>query len=229
MLIRMKYSSCVHAHGDGVPPHENREQAALTVITVSEQDTAGGIAQKGCATNVGRRGMTPPILNVHYFIEEQGLQTDIQMHETYVGLTSPISRRESLRNSRDQENSVTLDVKIGGHRMVALLDTGARPSVINIGTLEQTGLVERLIRVPDQVYGLCKSPVAVRGYIDVEVQITNGTAVETRMKALESREPTVLLGREFLQEFGSVTFDFAQGCIRLGTLRIPIKNSMIGG
>ena len=76
---------------------------------------------------------------------------------------------------------------------------------------------------------MCKSPVAVRGYINVEVQITNETAVETRMKVLESREPTVLLGREFLQEFGSVTFDFAQGCIRLGTLRIPIKNSMVGG
>lgn len=112
--------------------------------------------------------------------------------------------------------------------MAALLDTGARPSVIDMATLEQIGLAGRLIRLPEQVYGLCKSPVGVKGYIHVEIQMDKGDPVVTRMKVLDSREPTVLLGREFLKEFGSVTFDFAQGRIGLGTLQIPIKN-MVGG
>ena len=38
---------------------------------------------------------------------------------------------------RDQESSVMLDIKIEGHERTALLDTGARPSVIDMGTLEQ--------------------------------------------------------------------------------------------
>ena len=77
----------------------------------------------------------------------------------------------------DQESSVTLDIKIERHERTALLDTGARPSVIDIVTLEQLGLVEKLVRSPDQVFGLCKSPVDVKGYVDVEIQIANGASV----------------------------------------------------
>ena len=56
-------------------------------------------------------------------------------------------------------------------------------SVIDMGTLEQLGLVERLVWSPDQVFGLCKSPVDVKGYVDVEIQIANGASVVvTRLK-----------------------------------------------
>ena len=49
------------------------------------------------------------------------------------------------------------------------------------------------------------------------------------MKVLDSQEATILLGREFLRKFGSVTFDFDQENIRLGRLCIPIKAAMMGG
>ena len=49
------------------------------------------------------------------------------------------------------------------------------------------------------------------------------------MKILDSQEATILLGREFLRKFGSVTFDFDKGNIRLGRLCIPIKAAMMGG
>ena len=121
----------------------------------------------------------------------------------------------------DQENSVTLDIKIEGLEMAALLDTGARPSVINIVTLEQIGLAGRLIRLPEQIYGLCKLPVGVKGYVNVEIQIHNGAPVVTRMKVLSSVDQQYYSDENFLKEFGCVTFDFAQGRIGLGTFRSP--------
>ena len=73
------------------------------------------------------------------------------------------------------------------------------------------------------------SLVEVRGYVDVEIQVADETPVVTRMKVLNSQETTILLGREFLRKFGSVTFDFDKGMISLGRSRIPIRATMMGG
>ena len=129
----------------------------------------------------------------------------------------------------DREGSVTLEIMIEGNKKAALLDTGARPSIIDIRTLAQLGLEDKLVKSPDQVFGLCMSPVEVRGYVDVEIQVADETPVVTRMKVLNSQETTILLGREFLRKFGSVTFDFDKGIISLGRSRIPIRATMMGG
>ena len=127
-----------------------------------------------------------------------------------------------------QEGSVTLEIRIEGKKKVPLLDTGARPSVIDIRTLAELGLEDKLVELPDQVFGLCKSLVEVKGHVDVEIQVAEEIPVVTRMKVLDSQEATILLGREFLRKFGSVTFDFEKGNIRLGRLCIPIKAAMMG-
>ena len=80
-----------------------------------------------------------------------------------------------------QEGSVTLEIRIEGEKKAALLDTGARPSVIDIRTLVELGLEGKLVELPDQ-FGLCKSPVEVKGYVDV--RISSGCAMRTQRCAL---------------------------------------------
>ena len=46
-----------------------------------------------------------------------------------------------------------MEVKIGTHKVAAVLDTGARPSVIDIGTARRLELMDRLVAAPSRVYG----------------------------------------------------------------------------
>ena len=46
----------------------------------------------------------------------------------------------------DREGSVTLEIMIEGNKKAALLDTGARPSIIDIRTLAQLGLEDKLVK-----------------------------------------------------------------------------------
>ena len=131
----------------------------------------------------------------------------------------------------NSEDSVTLAVNIEGKRVAALLDTGAKPLVIDRGTLCGLGLVSRMVTSPSRVFGLGKSGIRVQGHVDVTIQVP-GAAVEpvlTRVKVLDSEEPTLLLGREFLNRFGSVTFDWKNESIRLGSAWVPIKAAVTGG
>ena len=52
-----------------------------------------------------------------------------------------------------------------------MLDTGANPSVIDVGTLRQLELKYYLVPATSKVYGLCNNPVQVYGYFNLTIQI----------------------------------------------------------
>ena len=131
-------------------------------------------------------------------------------------------------NSLDGEESVSLKVGIAGRQVTALLDTGAKPSVIDLKTLSGLGLRKYLNPARSKVFGLCQSPVKVLGRIDVEVEIGQEHAV-VRFYVLDSEEPTLLLGREFMSCFDRVTFEFRNRKIGLGSIWIPIESTLKGG
>ena len=116
----------------------------------------------------------------------------------------------------EKEEAVTVEVSISGRKIAAVLDTGARLSVMDVGTLRRLGLEDEMVVVPGRVYGLCNNPVRVRGYLEVAIQVGTNDALVERVQVLDSTDPTLLLGRGFMGRLGSVTFDWAGGRVRLG-------------
>ena len=76
----------------------------------------------------------------------------------------------------NSEDAVTLRIKIAGKEVPALLDTGAKPSVMDRKTLEQLGLSDHIQPTCSHVYGLGQAPVLVLGIADVKVRIGRAEA-----------------------------------------------------
>ena len=136
--------------------------------------------------------------------------------------------RRNIYQVSNHEEAVTVEVKIGTHAVEAVLDTGARPSVIDIGTVRQLELEDRLVVAPSRVYGLCNNPVKVCGYLDVAIQIGALKPVIDRVQVLDSTEATLLLGRRFMGHFGPVTFDWANSRVKLGHAWVTARGLLSG-
>ena len=85
-------------------------------------------------------------------------------------------------------------------------------------TAKKTKFFESMVPVPSDVYGLCNNPVPVLGYAEAEIHMEKGEPTLQRIQILDSDEPTLLLGRIFMQKLGSVEFDFKRGRIKLGSI-----------
>ena len=97
----------------------------------------------------------------------------------------------------------------------ALLDTGAKPSVIDTGTLQELGLGHREQKRESQVFGLGRSTVTVSGQVEVEIDLGDRQKLLQRLKVIEVEEPMFILGREFLSKFVTVEFNWNKCAIRL--------------
>ena len=136
--------------------------------------------------------------------------------------------RPNIYQVSNYEEAVTVEVKIGYHTVDAVLDTGAKPSVIDIGTVRQLELEDRLVAAPSRVYGLCNNPVKVCGYLGIAIQIEALKPVIDRVQVLDSTEATLLLGRRFMGHFGPVTFDWANGRVKLGHTWVTAQSLLSG-
>ena len=88
------------------------------------------------------------------------------------------SMSQSERERSDQvftvgleEDAVTIQIEVEGHCISAILDTGARPNVVEYNTLQDLNLNQNLVDRPGQVFGLCDNPIKVLGYLDTEVRM----------------------------------------------------------
>ena len=126
------------------------------------------------------------------------------------------------------EESVTIRVGIGSQDVAAMLDTGAKPSVMDIDTAGQLQLAGSIVPSTSKVYGLCDNPVRVRGYVDAHIRIGNYESVVERIQVIDSKEPLLLLGRSFMEQHGAITFDWDNRRIRLGRTWVPIEDSLSG-
>ena len=141
-------------------------------------------------------------------------------------------QKEKPKNSLFQvstgEDTVTVKVEVGAHKLAAILDTRAKPSVMDYNTARQLELIGNMVPAPSKVYGLCDNPVRVLGYIDGPIRIGHLDPVIERFYILDSEEPLVLLGRHFMELHGSITFDWSNRRIRIGKAWIPVENSLSG-
>ena len=124
------------------------------------------------------------------------------------------------------EEAVMIEINIGEHRVDAILDTGAAPSVIDRDTARRLDL--SIIPEARRVYGLCNNPVRVVGYVDAPIRIGAGVTVKERIQVLDSNESTLLLGRKFMKQLGEVTFDWTHGRIRIGQTWVSAHKSLKG-
>ena len=80
------------------------------------------------------------------------------------------------------------------------------------------------------MFGVCNTPVNVSGYVDVYIRVPNEKKKLIRIQVLEGEDQALLLGRQFMHEFGSrLDFDWRAGVVRLGKAKLPITAKVIGG
>ena len=127
------------------------------------------------------------------------------------------------------ENAVTLIVRIQGKEVAAMLDTGATPCVIDRGTVERLNLTQIIEHEPSKVYGLFNSPVQVLGYMMVKVKVGLHRPVVQKLQVLDTEEPIVLLGRQLMQQLGTVSFDFQNSRIKTGDTWESYETAICGG
>ena len=58
------------------------------------------------------------------------------------------------------EDAVTIQVTLGGYKLAALLETGARSRVIDRNTLLELHLQQEIVEEPGKVLGLCDTPIS---------------------------------------------------------------------
>ena len=103
----------------------------------------------------------------------------------------------------------------------AMMDSGAGCSVIDIGTLENIGLVENITSCDDHLVNASGDEMDIAGVVNINVQIQGTKSVKHEFKVLNAKTySNVLLGRDFMKLFGSVTFDFISNKVRLGRVWI---------
>lgn len=61
------------------------------------------------------------------------------------------------------EDAVTVQIQINGKELAAMLDTGANPYVMDMNTVKKTKFINRMVKAPGRVYGLCSNPIPVLG------------------------------------------------------------------
>ena len=60
------------------------------------------------------------------------------------------------------------------------------------------------------------------------VKVGGRSPVMERIEVLDSDEPTLLLGRKFMEQLGQVTFDWVNGRVRFGQSWITVHNTLSG-
>ena len=156
-------------------------------------------------------------------------------HQCKVGRSQKGSTNETRRvyvvdyENRWDEESATISVKIAGSTCRALLDTGAKVNVMDENTMIELGLENQLVSTGGQVYGVCCTPVTVKGYVEVSIKIAGEKDRMDRIQVLSGEEQALLLGRKFMQKFGRIAFDWEAGVVELGRAKVPIYAKATGG
>ena len=133
-----------------------------------------------------------------------------------------VSRSDSPSSSIPVEavttdECVALKVKLGEKLVNATLDSGAGPSVIDMGIVEILGLQHQITMCEENLVNASGDPMDIAGVVMIQVKIRGAKSVKHEFKVLNSKTYSrVLLGRDFMKLFGTVTFDFVGNSVRLG-------------
>ena len=108
---------------------------------------------------------------------------------------------------------------MNGRATNAVMDTGSGVSLIDLGSLEFIGLQNKIKERRKDDEGLINASgraMDISGTVDIPLVVRNKTVVQ-EFKVLNSRtHPIILLGRDFMQQFKTVKFDFVKQKVQLG-------------
>ena len=121
-----------------------------------------------------------------------------------------------IRNEHlhDSESRVVVRISLNDTPIIAMLDSGAQPSIVGKGTL--SFLKVSYLCYAETVHGVGATPVSTLARVQLDVAIGLICSLKHMFLVLDTEEPTIILGRDFLSLFSSTEFDWANHKIRLG-------------
>ena len=136
------------------------------------------------------------------------------------------SKRDQIMVTKGVSNkgptSAILPIHLSGEPVNALLDSGAVPSVIDKHTVYELDLEHYMNPKDSKVYGLSHEPVRVVGSLELTVDLGDGHILEHSFDVLADTGPTCILGRNLLEKFGRIEFNWEERRVRIGDVwKIP--------
>ena len=105
-------------------------------------------------------------------------------------------------------DSATVKVMLNNYRTNALIDSGARCSVIDLGSLSAIGMDKAIKNTEKRLFNASGNKMDILGVVDIEVKSDKISPIVQEFKVLNTRTySNILLGRDFMQQFGQVKFD----------------------
>ena len=96
----------------------------------------------------------------------------------------------------------------------AIVDSGAYCSIISNDVLSKVG--EEILQTDKSLLDASGNYMNVRGKVTLPIKV-NGIKVKlVEFYVVDSKRSCILLGRNFMKTFGSVTFDFRNSRVQLG-------------
>ena len=99
-----------------------------------------------------------------------------------------------------------IEISLNGSEKWALLDSGANPSIVDSQSLRS--IRTHYATKPSRVYGVGATPVNILGNAEITVNVGNTHELKHTFLVLDSTEPTIIFGRDFLRKFSSTEFDW---------------------
>ena len=101
------------------------------------------------------------------------------------------------------------------------MDSEAGCSVIDMGALETLRLKQLIKPCTDQLVNASGHEMDIAGVVDIEVKLRGTKMFKHEFKVLNTKTySNVLIGRDFMKLFGTVTFNFLANKVRLGKVWI---------
>lgn len=123
--------------------------------------------------------------------------------------------------------SARVRVKLQNKDVNAVIDTGAGRSVIDIGSLEHIGLVDGVQKTKDGLVNASGDEMNVLGMVKIDVKLLNMRNVTHEFMVINTKSfKNILLGRDFMERFNIVTFDFSRHRVKLGTVWVDCIKSL---
>ena len=114
-------------------------------------------------------------------------------------------------------DSATVKVKLNNLETNVLMDSGARWSLIDLGSLSVLGMEQKIRNNDNDLVNASGDKMDIVGVVDIEVKCTGMEPVVQPFKVLNTKTfSNILLGRDFMRRFGSVTFDFQKNGVKIG-------------
>ena len=113
-------------------------------------------------------------------------------------------------------DSATIRLELNNFETNALIDSGAKWSVIDIGTVSTIGLEKEIRRNSRDLINASGEKMDIIGEVDIIIKSDKISPVTHPFKVLNTRTfSNILLGRDFMRHYGKVTFDFEKNRLKL--------------